>query len=247
MDDRLLANPSAFAAAVAQALDGVAVERPNLSGFASSDFDPILNHVFAEEDATPLQAVESLAGKPGFAWLAQEPTPAEVVALGDGPALVVMHGMTATTAQSAETTPDEAEIVEVRSIADLDDWHEVYCEVFGADRRGRDEWGQVHDALGPAGAASLLLLLARVDGIAAATGGVFFEDDLAGLYCFTTREQMRRRGLASALVDASHASARARGIGDALLQATDAGFPVYAKAGYRPARTLPVLRVPAAT
>jgi GNAT superfamily N-acetyltransferase len=233
--DRLVDNPRAFAAAVAGVLHGIAVERPNLSGFASSDFDPFLNHVFASEGVAPRQAAESLAGRPGFVWMA------EVPAL-DEAGVLLMHGMTAATAPAATALPEGAEIVEVRSSAELDDWHEVYCEVFGTDRRGRDDWGQVHDGLG----ASLLLLLARVDGTAAATGGVFFEEDLAGLYCFTTRERMRGRGLASALVDASHAAARARGIEHALLQATHAGAPVYAKLGYQEERSLPVLRVPAA-
>jgi GNAT superfamily N-acetyltransferase len=87
----------------------------------------------------------------------------------------------------------------------------------------------------------LLLLLAWVDGSEAATGAVYFEPDVAGLYCFTTRERMRGRGLASALVHASHAAAQARGIERALLQATASGRPVYTKAGYREQRTLRVL------
>ena len=73
----------------------------------------------------------------------------------------------------------------------------------------------------------------------AATGGVYFEPHVAGLYCFTTRERMRRRGLASALVHASHAAARARGVERTLLQATASGTPVYTEAGYREERTLP--------
>jgi GNAT superfamily N-acetyltransferase len=80
-----------------------------------------------------------------------------------------------------------------------------------------------------------------VHGSPAATGAVYFEPDVAGLYCFTTRERMRGRGLASALVHASHAAAQARGIEQALLQATASGRPVYTRAGYRELRTLPVL------
>jgi GNAT superfamily N-acetyltransferase len=44
---------------------------------------------------------------------------------------------------------------------------------------------------------------------------------------------MRGRGLASALVHASHAAAHARGINRAFLQATALGRPVYTRAGYR--------------
>ena len=245
VDDRLVDNPRLFAAAIARALDGIAVDSPGLSGFASSGFDPFLNHVFAREGTAPSRAVGSLAGKPGFVWLAEAPAPGDVDGLGT---LAVMHGMTATTSASASTSQasNAARIVEVRSAADLDDWHSVYSEVFGADRRSRDDWRRVHHALGPSGDASLLLLLARLDGAPVATGGVFFEHDLAGLYCFTTLQRARGRGLASALVEVSHAAARARGIDDTVLQATASGLPVYTRAGYRDARLLPVLRVPPA-
>jgi GNAT superfamily N-acetyltransferase len=87
----------------------------------------------------------------------------------------------------------------------------------------------------------LLLFLASLDRSPAGTGAVYFQPDVAGLYCFTTRERMRGRGLASALVHASHAAAQARGVERALLQATASGRPVYARAGYREHRTLPVL------
>ena len=152
-----------------------------------------------------------------------------------------MHGMTATTAGPVAAPQVECEIAEVRSRSELRAWHEVYCEVFGGDDRSSQDWQQVHDALGPSGDRSLLLLLARVDGSPAATSAVYFDPDVAGLYCFTTRERMRGRGLASALVHACHAAAQARGIERALLQATASGRPVYTRAGYREHRTLPVL------
>ena len=242
MVEPLLDNPRSLTAKVAAVLRGTAVERPRLSGFLNSEFDPFLNQLFAAGSVTPREAAEALEGRPGFIWLAEEPRPSEVAAPGaDRLALVVMHGMTAATAGPA-AAPIDGEIVEVRSRSELRAWHEVYCEVFGGDDRSSQDWQQVHDALGPAGDRSLLLLLARVDGSPVATGGVYFEPDVAGLYCFTTRERMRGRGLASALVHASHAAAQARGIERALLQATASGRPVYARAGYREQRTLPVLR-----
>jgi GNAT superfamily N-acetyltransferase len=190
----LLDNPRSLTAKVAAVLGGTAIERPQLTGFLNSEFDPFL-----------------------------------------------MYGMTAATAGSAAAPQVEGEIVEVRSRKWLRAWHDVYCEAFGGDARGRQEWQRIYDALGPSGDRSLLLLLARVDGSPAATGGVYFEPDLAGLYCFTTRERMRGRGLASALVHTSHAAAQGRGIERALLQATASGRPVYIRAGYREQRTLPVL------
>jgi GNAT superfamily N-acetyltransferase len=240
--DALLDNPRAFAEKVARVLGGAGVERAGLSGFLSSQFDPFLNHLFASEHVAPRDAAEALGGRPGFVWLVEEPTRDQVGTAGaERLQSVEMLGMTATTAPPRERPRQDGEISEVRSRADLDAWHGVYCEVFGGNPRGRDEWGQIHDALGASGDSSLLLLLARVDGSPAATAAVFFQSDLAGLYCFTTRERMRGRGLASALVHACHKAARARGIERALLHATAMGRPVYAKAGYREERSLPLL------
>ena len=242
MVEPLLDNPRSLTAKVAAVLGGTAIERPQLTGFLNSEFDPFLNQLFAAGPVTPREAVEALEGRPGFIWLAEEPSPSEVGAPGAGKlSLVLMYGMTAATAGSAAAPQVEGEIVEVRSRKWLRAWHDVYCEVFGGDARGRQEWQRIYDALGPSGDRSLLLLLARVDGSPAATGGVYFEPDLAGLYCFTTRERMRGRGLAFALVHTSHAAAQGRGIERALLQATASGRPVYIRAGYREQRTLPVL------
>ena len=242
MVEPLLDNPRSLTGKVAAVLGGTAVERPQLTGFLNSEFDPFLNQLFAAGSVTPREAAEALDGHPGFIWLAEEPRRGEIGAPGaENLSFVVMHGMTAATGGLTAAPQIEGAIVEVRSRGDLRVWHEVYCEVFGGDERSRPEWQRVHDTLGPAGDNSLLLLLARVDGSPAATGGVYFDRDVAGLYCFTTRERMRGRGLASALVHASHAAAQARGVECALLQATASGRSVYGRAGYHEQRTLPVL------
>jgi hypothetical protein len=238
----LLDNPRSLTAKVAAVLSGTAVKRPRLTGFLNSEFDPFLNQLFAAGSVTPREAAEALDGYPGFVWLAEEPRRGEIGAPGaESLLLAEMHGMTAATGGPAATPQIEGEIVEVRAPGELRAWHEVYCEVFGGDKRSLPEWQRVHRALGPAGDHSLLLLLARVDGSPAATGAVYFDRDIAGLYSFTTRERMRGRGLASELVHASHAAAQARGVERALLQATASARSVYARAGYREQRTLPVL------
>jgi hypothetical protein len=113
----LLDNPRSLTAKVAAVLGGTVIERPQLTGFLNSEFDPFL-----------------------------------------------MYGMTAATAGSAAAPQVEGEIVEVRSRKWLRAWHDVYCEAFGGDARGRQEWQRIYDALGPSGDRSLLLLLARVEG-----------------------------------------------------------------------------------
>ena len=242
MVEPLLDNPRSLTAKVAAVLGGKAIQRSKLAGFRNSEFDPFLNQLFAAGPVTSREAAEALEGHPGFIWLADEPGPSDLGAPGaQNLVSAVMHGMTAPTAAPASAPQIDCEIVEVRSPSELRAWHQVYCEAFGGDERGRQDWQRLYGALGPAGDRSLLLLLASVDSSPAATCAVYLEPDVAGLYCFTPRERMRGRGLASALVHASHAAAQARGIGRALLQATASGRPVYTRAGYREQRTLPVL------
>jgi GNAT superfamily N-acetyltransferase len=225
--EQLLESPRALNEAFANALGGTEVRQPGLNGFLNSRFDRFLNQLFASADVGLRDAAAALEGRPGFVWLRRRPAPVE------GLTVVETTQMTATVDRDAGSGSRAGEIAEVRSLDDIDDWFEVYSAVFGADPRARDEWRRIHAGLGPAGDDSLLLLLVRVDGTPAATGAVFFHEDVAGLYCFTTLESMRGRGLATALVDASHQAALARGVDRALLQATGSGRPVYAKAGYQ--------------
>jgi ribosomal protein S18 acetylase RimI-like enzyme len=240
LTEPLLESPRAFTKKIAGALGGTPVERDGLSGFLSSEFDRFLNQLFASENVAPRDAAAALEGWPGFVWLAAKPNTVELGRFR----LLEMYGMTATTSPPATRRTHQGEISEVQSRDDLNSWFRVYSQVFGADPNARDEWARIHDALGPAGDGSLQLLLAQVNGTPAATGAVFFQPGLAGLYCFTTLERMRRRGLASALVHVCHEAAQARGIERAVLQATASGRPAYARAGYRAERSLPVLLSP---
>jgi hypothetical protein len=58
---------------VVAVLGGTAIERPQLTGFLSSDYDPFLNQLFAPGPVTPGEAADALEGGPGFVWLAEEP------------------------------------------------------------------------------------------------------------------------------------------------------------------------------
>jgi GNAT superfamily N-acetyltransferase len=239
----LLDNPRSLTAKVAAVLGGTAIERPQLTGFLNSEFDPFLNQLFAAGPVTPREAVEALEGRPGFIWLAEKPSPSEVGAPGaENLSLVLMYGMTAATAGSVlRRSRSRVRSSRCARASGFTPGTTSTARFSAVTPEGRQEWQRIYDALGPSGDRSLLLLLARVNGSPAATGGVYFEPDVAGLYCFTTRERMRGRGLASALVHTSHAAAQGRGIEQALLQATASGRPVCIRAGYREQRTLPVL------
>jgi GNAT superfamily N-acetyltransferase len=215
-----------------------------LVGFVSSALDRFLNHLFATGVPALGEVDTALEGRPGFVWLCDDAA-VEAARTGAGSQpVLLMHGMRTSIQVSRMDERTPASITPVTSFDDLADWHAVYRSVFGADPRSLDEWRRIHLALGPTGNNSLVLHLVRVDGSSAATAAAFFDRDAVGLYCFTTCASMRGRGIASALIRASHAAASARGIEQALLHATPAGRPVYARAGYLEERVLPVLALP---
>jgi GNAT superfamily N-acetyltransferase len=215
-----------------------------LVGSVSSAFDRFFNQLFATGVAALGEVEAALAGRPGFVWLCDAAAVEGARTGGGSRSVRLVHGMRTTIRVSGVDRRTPASITAVSSFDDLADWHGVYRGVFGVDPRSLDEWRRVHLALGPTGDDSLVLQLARVDGSAAATAAAFFDRNVVGLYSFTTRESMRGRGIASALIRASHAVASARGIEQALLQATPAARALYARAGYVEEGVLPVVTFP---
>jgi hypothetical protein len=138
--DLLLEHPRALAEKVARVAAGRSVNRADLAGFVSSDFDPFLNHLFAAGKLAPRDAAQVLDGRPGFVWLDEEFAAGEVLGPDAGRALfLVMQGMVADIARPATSTAVHGEIAEVRAAPDLEAWHSVYCEVFGAHPRSQIE------------------------------------------------------------------------------------------------------------
>ena len=75
--------------------------------------------------------------------------------------------------------------------------------------------------------------VARHDGRPAACLGIFDHEGDAGVELVGTIPEARGRGLASRLLLKALADARDRGCTISTLQATRAGYPVYARLGYR--------------
>ena len=69
MVEPLLDNSRLLTAKVAAVLGGTAIERPQLTGFLNSGFDPFLNQLFAAGSVTARKAAEALEGLPGFICL----------------------------------------------------------------------------------------------------------------------------------------------------------------------------------
>ncbi|MGH2924824.1 MAG: GNAT family N-acetyltransferase [Solirubrobacterales bacterium] len=81
---------------------------------------------------------------------------------------------------------------------------------------------------------SLRLYQARVDGSPASVLGTVDDGEDCGVYLVATLAEHRGRGLARRLLHAALAEARDRGRLTSSLQATKAGYPVYARLGYEP-------------
>jgi hypothetical protein len=110
----LLDNPRSLTAKFAAVLGGTAIERPQLTGFLNSEFDAFLNQLFAAGSVTPREAAEALEGRPGFIWLAEEPSPSEVGGTGaESLLLVVMHIPPARLVRSARASLNPEESAEV--------------------------------------------------------------------------------------------------------------------------------------
>lgn len=75
-------------------------------------------------------------------------------------------------------------------------------------------------------------VLGRVDGEPAATSGVYVSDDIAGVYNVATLEAHRRKGYGEALTAAAARIGAEAGCAKAILQASEAGEPVYRRMGY---------------
>ncbi|TYR81624.1 GNAT family N-acetyltransferase [Priestia megaterium] len=77
------------------------------------------------------------------------------------------------------------------------------------------------------------LYIGYYQGHPAVVGTLFFDEDVAGLYCITTAPSMRRKGLATAYLEYILSSAKQQGAGTCILHATEAGKPAYEKVGFQ--------------
>jgi ribosomal protein S18 acetylase RimI-like enzyme len=72
-----------------------------------------------------------------------------------------------------------------------------------------------------------------VDGEIAATAAVIVTDKVAGVYNVATPERFRRRGLGEAATRAVIADGVRRGCTSTTLQASEMGYPIYERMGFR--------------
>ena len=74
--------------------------------------------------------------------------------------------------------------------------------------------------------------LGRLGGEPVATSALFFAAGVAGVYCVSTIESARRRGIGAAVTLAALREARDLGHGLAVLTSSEMGYSVYRKLGF---------------
>ncbi len=127
---------------------------------------------------------------------------------------------------------DGVTVERVRDRASQEQWVRASCEGFGmsATDAAAEIVAMARDDLGDAGAASYYL--ARLDGEPVATAALTLAGGVAGLFAVATIEAARGRGIGTAVTLAPLLDARERGYCVGVLQASEMGYPVYARMGF---------------
>ena len=132
------------------------------------------------------------------------------------------------------------DFIEVRSGGDARRWAEAVWLGFGGEGRAPQSLLSLAD--GMRNDPSLRLATAVLGGVDA---GAFLlavpeTGREAGVYYFAVLPELRRRGVASAMMEEAMRLARSRGKRRVVLQATPAGVPFYRSAGFEPLFEIPL-------
>jgi GNAT superfamily N-acetyltransferase len=128
--------------------------------------------------------------------------------------------------------PEGVTIERVRDHTSLEQWARVGYAVFGAPNSEDAPFVAAvsRDALDDTAAAHYYL--ARLDGKPVATAGLTLAAGVAGVFLVATVEAARGRGIGAAVTMAPLLAARDRGYAVGVLQASEMGYPIYARMGF---------------
>lgn len=202
---------------------------------------PLFNGVYRSrlKGHTADEAVERFTheldrrGLPGFWWVSPIAQPHDLASrllakgfqpVGEMPAMALdLERMT------PAATPANIRVVRVRDQAMLDAWIRITSD--GSDfpppvARALIERDQ--STLSP----ELWRYLGLLDGEPVAASSIGLTDGVAGLYAVATLPEYRRQGLGTAVTQVPLQEAQKLGFKVAVLQATQAGYPVYKRLGF---------------
>jgi GNAT superfamily N-acetyltransferase len=128
--------------------------------------------------------------------------------------------------------PEGVAIERVRDRASMEQWALTANEGFGAPASGNEPFvaAVLRDALDDTAAAQYYL--AFLDGKPVATSALTLAAGVAGIFSVATLEAARGRGIGAAVTMAPLLAARDRGYAVSVLQASEMGYPIYARMGF---------------
>jgi GNAT superfamily N-acetyltransferase len=131
------------------------------------------------------------------------------------------------------SAPDELIIERVRNEEDLAAWQDTLAVGFG-EGPAEAEWvGEMYRRLGLGDDRPWRHYLGCLGGEPVATSTLFLGAGVAGIYFVCTAEQARRRGIGAVLTLTPLLEAREIGYGLGVLGASEMGYPVYRRLGFR--------------
>jgi len=146
----------------------------------------------------------------------------------------VEPGMAVATTASFERSPSELVVRAVNDSAGVLDWVNTFDRAFdGEPRDHAHPWLHAFAALYLAKSSPGQLCIGYLDDEPVATALAFVGGGAVGLYGIGTVPEHRGRGYGAALTVAAINWGRSQGAALAVLEATEPGFPVYERLGFR--------------
>jgi GNAT superfamily N-acetyltransferase len=129
--------------------------------------------------------------------------------------------------------PPNLTIEQVSDVETLRQWSHVVCGVFGWPKFVEDAWVDFFVSVSFEARYPVHCYLGWLDGDAVATSYMILAEGVAGIYGVVTVPEARRQGVGAAIVLAPLLEARALGYRVGILHASEMGFSVYHRIGFR--------------
>lgn len=137
-----------------------------------------------------------------------------------------------TTNSAKNNNRDDFEFKRVNNVDDLKKWVDVYVNGYQKPTNYKEVILNRFEQIIKNKQNEYQLYLGLYKSEPAVSGTLFFDSDIAGLYCITTAPNMRRKGLATAYLQNLLHAAHQQGASLCILHATEVGRPTYEKLGF---------------
>ncbi|MBM7583668.1 ribosomal protein S18 acetylase RimI-like enzyme [Bacillus pakistanensis] len=128
---------------------------------------------------------------------------------------------------------EEFEFRMVKTPADLEKWVEVYVKGYQKPAESKEAIFNRFKPIVLHKQDEYRMYLGFYKGEPAVVGSLFFDKDVAGLYCIATAPEMRRKGLATVYLKNLLHVAKNHNATSCILHATESGKPAYEKLGFK--------------